>query len=126
MQTGMLNIFARGQIDLKTERIDLRFDTSARSGIGVSLSDFVNPFVGITGTLSNPSLGVDPENAMFEGGFAYATGGLSIIFKGLFNRWFGSNDPCARLEEKAQKNLLRRQAVIEKTMAEQQKLVSDK
>jgi uncharacterized protein involved in outer membrane biogenesis len=126
MQTEMLNIFSRGQINLTTERINLRFDTAARSGIGVSLSDFVNPFVGITGTLSNPSLGVDPENAMFEGGFAYATGGLSIIFKGLFNRWLTSDDPCTRLEEKALKNLERRQVDIEKEVVKQQKSVADK
>ena len=110
LQTDKLNIFARGRIDLETERIQLRFDTSPRKGIGISLADFVNPFVGVSGTLAAPALGVDPKNAMFEGGFAYATGGLSIVAKSLFNRWFGARDPCAYLEKQAQEYRLEKQS----------------
>ena len=101
MQTGKLNMFARGQVDLNSEKVALRFDTSARSGLGISVADFVNPFVGVSGTLASPKLGVDPENAMYEGSFAYATGGLSIVAKSLFNRWFGTKNPCARLQQEA-------------------------
>jgi hypothetical protein len=103
LQTDKLNMFARGQVDLNTEELNLRFDTSARQGIGISVADFVNPFVGVSGTLASPGLGVDPKNAMFEGGFAYATGGLSIVAKSLFNRWFGEDDPCAEFEQEAEK-----------------------
>jgi hypothetical protein len=103
MQTDKLNMFARGQVDLNTEQLSLRFDTSAREGIGISVGDFVNPFVGVSGTLARPGLGVDPKNAMFAGGFAYATGGLSIIAKSLFNRWFGDDDPCAEFAQEAEK-----------------------
>jgi hypothetical protein len=102
MQTDKLNMFAIGQVDLNTERIALRFETTARSGIGVSVSDFVNPFVGVSGTLAKPGLGVDPGNAMFEGAFAYATIGLSLVGKGLFNRWFSASDPCAKFAKEAQ------------------------
>ncbi len=105
LQTDKLDMFARGQIDLKTERINLRFDTNARKGIGISASDFVNPFVGVGGTLARPRLGLDPKNAMFEGGIAYATGGLSIIAKSLYGRWFGTKDPCAKFEKKAEEYL---------------------
>ncbi|MDH3451291.1 MAG: AsmA family protein, partial [Gammaproteobacteria bacterium] len=87
VQTGKLNIFADGQIDLNTERISLRFNTAARTGIGVSVADFVNPFVGVGGTLANPKLGVDPKNSALEGGVAYATGGWSIVAKSLIRRW---------------------------------------
>jgi len=102
MQTDKLDMFTSGQIDLNTEQINLRFDTIARKGIGVSAADFVNPFVGVTGTLTRPRLGVDPKNAMFEGGFAVATGGLTIVAKSLYTRWFGEKDPCVRLEKEAE------------------------
>ena len=118
MQTDKLNMFARGQIDLNTERLSLRFDTSPRSGIGISVSDFVNPFVGVSGTLASPGLGVDPKNAMFEGSFAYATGGLSIVAKSLFSRWFGSADPCSSLRQEAQEYLETKGAAAEKQTVE--------
>jgi hypothetical protein len=117
MQTDKLNMFAIGQVDLNTERISLRFETIPRSGIGISVSDFVNPFVGVSGTLANPGLGVDPGNAMFEGAFAYLTGGLSIVGKGLFNRWFGASDPCAKLEKEAQEFLQSQQDLRSKQIS---------
>ena len=110
LQTDKLDMFAIGQIDLNTEQIGMRFETTARSGLGVSVGDFVNPFVGVSGTLASPGLGVDPENAMFQGGFAVATGGLSIVAKGLYSRWFGNKDPCARLEQEAQEYLSKKQS----------------
>ena len=105
LQTDKLDIFAHGQIDLKTERINLRFDTNARQGIGISAADFVNPFVGVGGTLARPKLGLDRQNAMFEGGVAFATGGLSIIAKSLYGRWFGAKDSCAKFEKEAEEYL---------------------
>ena len=119
LQTDKLNMFASGQIDLNTELIGLRFDTGTREGIGISLSDFVNPFVGVSGTLASPGLGVDPKNAMFEGGFAYATGGLSIVGKSLFNRWFGASDPCGNLQQEAQKYLEEKETLKEKPTVKQ-------
>jgi len=119
MQTDKLNMFARGQVDLGTEQIQLRFDTTPRSGIGISLADFVNPFVGVTGTLADPGLGVDPKNSMFEGGFAYATGGLSIVAKSLFNRWFGASDPCAKFAKEAQDYRSKKRLSKETPSAEQ-------
>ena len=105
MQTDKLDMFAVGQVDLRSERIRLRFDTKARKGIGVNVSDFVNPFVGVGGTLARPKLGLDPKNAMFEGGVAYATGGLSIVLKGVYDRWFGAKNPCADFDKQAQEYL---------------------
>ncbi|MDH3713987.1 MAG: hypothetical protein OET44_09100, partial [Gammaproteobacteria bacterium] len=103
VQTDKLNIFADGQIDLKSERISLRFNTAARTGIGVSVADFVNPFVGVGGTLAKPRLGLDPKSSALEGGVAYATGGMSIVARSLFRRWLGAKDPCAELAKQAQK-----------------------
>ena len=125
MQTDKLDMFAGGSIDLNTEQILLRFETAARKGIGVSVGDFINPFVGVSGTLASPGLGVDPKSAAFEGGFAVATGGLSIVAKGLYARWFGNKDPCALLETNAQEYLQEKQAAKEKQDAEQPEPVPD-
>jgi uncharacterized protein involved in outer membrane biogenesis len=110
LQTDKLDVFARGEVDLKTEQIGLRFDTAAREGLGISVADFVNPFVGVGGTLANPGLGLDPQNAMFEGGVAVATGGLSIVAKSLFGRWFGTKDPCDKFKNQAEKLIKSREA----------------
>jgi hypothetical protein len=118
LQTDKLDMFAIGKIDLNTEKVHMRIDTVARKGIGISLGDFVNPFVGVSGTLATPRLGVDPENAMFEGGFAYATGGLSIIAKSLYTRWFGEKDPCALLEKEAQEFLQEKKAAEQQESAQ--------
>jgi uncharacterized protein involved in outer membrane biogenesis len=101
LQTDKLNMFADGQIDLKTEQVRLRFNTAARTGIGVSVAAFVNPFVGVGGTLTAPKLSVDPN--VLEGSLAYATAGGSILAKSLWDRWFGPKDPCQRLVTDAQK-----------------------
>jgi uncharacterized protein involved in outer membrane biogenesis len=113
LQTDKIDIYARGQLDLRSEEIRLRFDTAARKGIGVSLGDFVNPFVGVGGTLAYPRIGVDPKNAMFEGGFAVVTGGLSILLKSLHKRWFGSGSPCSDFATEAEKYLAERRQVQE-------------
>jgi len=125
MQTDKLDMFTRGNIDLDTEQIHLRFDTAARKGIGISTSDFINPFVGVSGTLASPGLGVNPKSATFEGGFAVATGGLSIVAKGLYARWFGAKDPCALLEKNAQQYLQEKQGAKEKQDAELQESAPD-
>ncbi|MCP4875212.1 MAG: AsmA family protein [Gammaproteobacteria bacterium] len=125
MQTDKLDMFAIGQVDLNTEQISLRFDTSARKGIGISVADFVNPFVGVSGTLASPKLGINPENAMFEGGVAYATGGLSIVAKSLYNRWFGSRDSCTQFENEAAAFLLERQNTKEKEIPEPEKSTTE-
>jgi len=125
MQTDKLDMYTRGYIDLNTEQVRLRFDTAARKGIGISTSDFINPFVGVGGTLASPGLGVNPKSATFEGGFAVATGGLSIVAKSLYSRWFGAKDPCALLETNAQQYLQEKQLAKEKQDAEQQESAPD-
>ena len=47
---------------------------------------------------------------MFEGGFAVATGGMSIIVTNLFRSWFGSRNPCGDFAEEAEELHAARQA----------------
>jgi uncharacterized protein involved in outer membrane biogenesis len=87
-------IFSQGHIDLGTEEIDLSFNSKARTGIGLSASDFVNPFVKVGGTLVEPTMEMDKKGALVQGGLAVATAGLSIIGRSLGDRYLGSKDPC--------------------------------
>jgi hypothetical protein len=56
----------------------------------------VNPYVRVSGTLAKPSLGVNPEGVIVEGGAAVATGGLSILAKSFRDRFFAGKDPCVK------------------------------
>ena len=47
------------------------------------------------GLLANPRIGVDPKGVLFSGGAAFATAGISIIAKGVWDRMFRAEDPCA-------------------------------
>jgi len=44
--------------------------------------------------LGKPSLVLDPESVVIEGSVAVATMGLSILAKGLKDRFFSAKDPC--------------------------------
>jgi len=94
VQSDRLNIFANTQIDLATEKLDADFNTVPMKGLGISLSNLVNPYVKVSGTLARPTLGLDAESTLIEGGAAVATGGISILAKGLKDRFFSDKDPC--------------------------------
>lgn len=89
-----MTIVAKGVADLNTEQINFTFNTKLRKGIGISASMVVNPFIGITGTLKSPIIGVDPAAVAVKGTVAVATFGMSLIVKSLSDRFLSSKDPC--------------------------------
>ena len=93
-QTDKLRIFANANIDLKTEVLDANFKIVPRKGLGLSLSNLVNPYIKVTGTLARPALVIDPEGVLIEGSLAVATVGLSLVAKSLKNRFLSDKDPC--------------------------------
>ena len=95
-QSDRLRVFANMEIDLGTEDLDVTISTVARKGVGISFSNLINPYTKIAGTLASPSLQLDPEGAMIEGGAAIATGGLSILAKSFKNRFLSAKDPCGK------------------------------
>jgi uncharacterized protein involved in outer membrane biogenesis len=94
-QTRELNIFADGQVDLATEKIDLHFNTQLRRGLGISLSDLVNPYVRVSGTLATPALILDAKSAVVRGGADVATGGITFLARKFRDRFLSDPDPCA-------------------------------
>jgi hypothetical protein len=93
-QTDKLRIFANTVIDLETEKIEANFKMLPRKGLGISLSNLVNPYIKVTGTLAKPSLVLDPESVLIEGGVAVATAGISILAKSFKDRFLSDKDPC--------------------------------
>ncbi len=95
-QTDKLRITANANVDLTTEKIEVDFKMTPQKGLGLSITSLVNPYVKLTGTLGKPSLVLDAESVLIEGGVAVATAGLSILAKGVKDRFFSGKDPCGK------------------------------
>jgi len=94
-QTNKLLIVAHGSIDLATEAMNIEFVTKPREGLGIS-ANVMSPFVYVSGTLSVPTIRIDKTRAAISGVAAYATGGLSLLAEGLFNRVSAAGDVCGQ------------------------------
>ena len=94
IQTDKLTIVGAGIIDLNTEQIDIGYETRPRKGVGISASMFINPYTKLGGSLTKPVIELDPERAAVATGAAVATAGLSFLYKGVWDRYFSSRDPC--------------------------------
>jgi len=100
-RTDRLNLFARGKIDLASERLDIDLRTEARKGVGISVGKILNPYVKVGGTLGEPRLTLDAKGAVVSGGAALASGGLSVALPALRDRVQGFRNPCVRMLEPA-------------------------
>lgn len=97
MNTPQLSILGGGSIDLATERLDLGVNPKPREGIGLNAAALTD-FVRLGGTLAAPKPVTDARGAATAGlkvGAAVATGGLSVLAEGLFDRSGGDVDACA-------------------------------
>ena len=94
-------IVGGGDIDLKTEKLNIEFNTKPRSGVGISADMFVTPFVKVKGTLASPSVGLNKKGTLLTGGAAFATGGLSLLLKAAFDRATAEGDQCEKALETA-------------------------
>jgi len=95
--SNKMNVIGSGTIDLKTEKLDIGITPQAREGVGISVGQLAE-LVRVQGTLANPKLGVDTMAALKAGagvGAALATGGLSILAQGLYDKSTADEDPCA-------------------------------
>jgi len=101
-QTDRLRILAEADIDLGTEKFDALISTVPQKGLGLSVTDLVNPFTKISGTFAKPTLTLDPEGALIEGGAAVATAGLSILAKRFKQRFIDDKDACGKALKEAE------------------------
>ena len=94
IQSDKLTILSVGIIDLSTERLDINFETRPRKGMGISASLITNAYTKLGGRLTKPEIELNPERAAIATGAAVATAGLSFLYKGIWDRYFSSRDPC--------------------------------
>ncbi len=102
LQSERLQVVAGGTIDLRKEKLNIEFNTKPRTGVGVSADMFVTPFVSLEGTLAKPRVGLNETGTLLNAGAAMATGGMSILWKGLFDRATGTLDICKSVRENYQ------------------------
>jgi len=94
LQSEKLMIVAGGSVDLNDEKLDFEFNTKPRAGVGVSADMFVTPFVKLSGTLADPSVGLNAKGMLLSGGAAVLTGGMSFLYKGLVDRASAEGSQC--------------------------------
>ena len=107
LDTDHTSIFGAGNIDLKTEKLDLSIKPTPKKGalpvgISFSLKELSQPFR-LGGTLANPHLAIDPGRTAFvlgkiAGALALGPIGIAAFFADIS---IGKKDPCAIALEKA-------------------------
>jgi uncharacterized protein involved in outer membrane biogenesis len=106
IDTNRMTVVGEGDINLKTEALDLGVTPEPKEGLGtnnvasvnVSLGEFAKPFR-LKGTLANPSLGIDPTRTALI--FGKALGGIALfgpagIATSFVSGKFGENHPCTQ------------------------------
>ena len=100
-QSDKIQVFVNLDVDLKSEHINADIKTVPQKGLGVSVSDLVNPYIKVDGTLAHPTLVLDPKGVLIEGGAAVATAGLSILAMSIKDRFLSPKDQCGKAIEEA-------------------------
>jgi uncharacterized protein involved in outer membrane biogenesis len=101
LQASRSTMVATGQINLRNEKLNIGFRAHPREGIGISLGTVANQLLSLRGTLRSPSITIDAMSSVTTTGAAVATGGLSLLARGLWDRLAAEASIC---EEEAVPN----------------------
>jgi hypothetical protein len=96
IQTDTMTTVARGEVNLANEKLDIAFRAKPREGIGISLGTVANQLLEVRGTLTDPRIRVDAGRTATTTGAAVATGGLSLLARGLWDRLSAETDVCEK------------------------------
>jgi hypothetical protein len=99
--TNKIRIAASSSVNFKTEDLRMTVRTTPRRALSISAGELVNPFVQVVGTLAAPRLAVDETGVLISGGAAIATGGLTVLARGIWDRLKGTGDPCQRSTDRS-------------------------
>lgn len=100
LRTSKTTLAGQGRIRFENEELDLSWTAKPRKGTGLmSTTAITNPFLKVSGTLSNPRLDVEPLRAATATGAAVATAGLSLLAKGMWDRATSGKNVCKKAEE---------------------------
>jgi hypothetical protein len=87
---------AAGTINLRNETLDLALRPNVKEGLGIGAASLAE-LVRVTGTLSNPSVGIDTlgsARAALSVGGAIMTGGLSLLGEAALRKGTADPQPC--------------------------------
>lgn len=101
VSTSKIRLVAQGDVNLKNETMQATVRTTSRRKVGISAAELVQRYVKIEGTLASPRLAVDEAGVLKSGGAAVATGGLSLVARGLWDRLSQSSDACGQASKQA-------------------------
>lgn len=110
LESEKLMVVAGGDVDLNTETLNFEFNTKPRKGVGVSADMFVTPFVKLSGTLAEPSIGLNKKGILLSGGAAVLTGGMSFLYTGLMDRAMAEGSRCEQVLTVVEKQMAARRA----------------
>lgn len=94
LRTDQMNVLGGGALNLSTGEINLQFKTARRKGFGSNLLGIADRFIGLSGTLDNPTVVLNPTSAATFGAAAWATGGLSLLADRILTRMTAFSNPC--------------------------------
>ncbi len=109
-RTDRMTILGHGKLDFETEGIDLVWTLKPREGVGITAGSIANPYIKLGGTLSAPSLDAKPLQAAAATGAAVATAGLTVLFRGVYDRVTAEKKVCVQALEDAQRQAEKRGA----------------
>ncbi len=104
-QMSKVTWFGGGQVNLKTEAIDLGAQSKARTGLGISTAGLAS-LLHVGGTLASPVILPDPEGVAKKYGQYYLTvmtGGIFGLVKGMWDKAEANSDVCAKVLEMGEK-----------------------
>ncbi len=107
VQTDRLQVLADARIDLGTETLEADFNTIPMKGLGIGLSNLINPYVHVSGTLAKPAIGLDRDAAVVSGVTTLATAGISILAKGFYDKVSADKEACSTATAAAEEESVR-------------------
>jgi uncharacterized protein involved in outer membrane biogenesis len=93
-RTDKVTVVGHGRLDLGTEDVDLVWTIKPRSHAGISGGSIANPYIRLGGTLGSPRLEMKPLKAAASTGAAVATLGMTILYRGIYNRITAEKKVC--------------------------------
>lgn len=97
-----LDILGGGAVNLKTSEILFGYRAVRREFFRFSLLGLTSGVAKITGTVSHPTVELDPSGILLVGTAAWATAGVSLLAGDLWRKLQSTADPCARIAAGAQ------------------------
>ena len=92
-----LDILGGGAVNLKTSEILFGYRAARRELFRFSLLGLTSGVAKVTGTLSDPTVELDPSGMLLVGTAAWATAGVSLLAGDLWRKLESTADPCARI-----------------------------